>query len=180
MIRFALLLIVAAAALTLAGTATADHIPGSPCNGCASHANWPRIDGVVKQAKNRAKRFRGTERSDQLMGHHFSDVLRGEAGSDILWGDWDPNGQPARQRDRMYGGDGNDFIYGSHGRNVIYGGAGNDAISVHYGRGVVDCGPGRDIYHVARSRKKRYTFRNCETVDYRSEAQRGGGLKPLP
>ena len=44
---------------------------------------------------------------------------------------------------------GNDFIYGSHGRNVIFGGPGNDAISVHYGRGFVDCGPGRDIYHVA-------------------------------
>jgi hypothetical protein len=32
---------------------------------------------------------------------------------------------------------------------------------------------------VARSRKKGYRFRNCEKVDYRSERQRGGGLKPL-
>jgi len=51
---------------------------------------------------------------------------------------------------------------------------------VHFGRGFVDCGPGRDIYHVAKSRKHGYRFRNCEKVDYRSEAQRGGGLKPLP
>jgi len=25
-----------------------------------------------------------------------------------------------------------------------------------------------------------YRFVNCEKVDYRSERQRGGGLKPLP
>ena len=63
---------------------------------------------------------------------------------------------------------------------MINAGAGNDAISVHYGRGIVDCGPGRDIYHVAKSRKRGYKFRNCEKVDYRSERQRGGhGLKPL-
>ncbi len=70
-------------------------------------------------------------------------------------------------------------VYGSHRRNVIYAGAGSDAISVHYGRGLLDCGPGRDIYHVARSRKRRYKFRNCEKLDYRTEQQRGGGLKPL-
>ena len=79
----------------------------------------------------------------------------------------------------IYGGDGTDFIYGSHGHNTIYAGAGNDVISVHYGRGVVDCGPGRDIYHVARSRRKKYRFRNCEKVDYRPESVRGGPLKPL-
>ena len=75
---------------------------------------------------------------------------------------------------------GNDTLEGMGGNDVIYGGAGNDAISVHYGRGYVDCGPGRDIYHVAKTRKRGYKFRNCEKVDYRSEAQRGGhGLKPL-
>ncbi len=161
------------------GTATASHIPGQPCNGCASHANWPKINGVLRKAKHRSVEFTGTRRSDELLGHHGSDVLRGGAGSDVLWGDWDGDGQPARQRDRVYGGPGTDFIYGSHGRNVIRAGAGNDVISVHYGRGLVDCGPGRDIYHVARSRRHRYRFRNCEKVDYRSERQRGGGLKPL-
>ncbi len=78
-------------------------------------------------------------------------MLSGRAGSDILWGDWDPVGQPESQNDLIFGGDGNDFIYGSHGRNVINAGKGNDAISVHYGRGIVDCGPGRDIYHVPKT-----------------------------
>ena len=180
-LRSLLALAVACAALLgLAGVAVASHIPGRPCTGCASHGYWPTIDGVIMKAQLRSADFTGTERSDELLGHHGSDVLRGRGRSDVLWGDWDGRNQPSAQHDRIWGGSGSDFIYGSHGRNTIYGGTGNDAISVHYGRGLVDCGPGRDIYHVARSRKHRYTFRNCEKVDLRSEAQRGGrGLKPL-
>jgi hypothetical protein len=49
---------------------------------------------------------------------------------------------------------------------------------VHFGRGFVNCGPGRDIYHVAKSRKHRYRFKNCEVFEPRTEAGRGGGLKP--
>lgn len=159
--------------------ASASHIPGAPCGDCASHRHWPTIDGIFRKAKGEARTYRGTSRADELLGHHGSDTLSGRGGSDVLWGDWDGRNQPASQRDLIYGGDGSDFIYGSHGYNRIYGGRGNDAISVHYGRGIVDCGPGRDIYHVARSRKRLYRFRNCEKVDYRSERQRGGGLKPL-
>jgi hypothetical protein len=160
--------------------AAAHHIRGHPCDGCASHAYWPKIRGKLKKARHRPARFTGGRRSDELLGHHGSDVLKGRGHADVLWGDWEGPGQPTDQHDVIYGGAGDDFIYGSHGDNVIHGGAGNDAISVHYGRGVVDCGPGRDIYHVARSRRRAYTFRNCEKVDYRSERQRGGGLKPLP
>jgi hypothetical protein len=175
----ALLLVGSAAAV--AAVAVADHIPGRPCNGCASHRYWPAIDGRLDKARPSGQKLRGTPRSDVLLGWHGSDILRGGGESDVLWGDHDGSGQPTSQRDRIHGGGGRDFIYGSHGRNVIYGGSGNDAISVHFGRGRVDCGPGRDIYHVARSRRKGYRFRNCEKVDYRSEAQRGGrGLKPLP
>lgn len=175
-----LLVLALLAAVFAIPVASASHIPGRPCSDCASHAHWPKITGVIKKARNKSRRFRGTRRSDELLGHHGSDVLSGRRGSDVLWGDWQGAGQPTTQRDLIYGGEGNDFIYGSHGHNRIYGGAGNDAISVHYGRGLVDCGRGRDIYHVARSRKKLYRFKNCEKVDYRSERQRGGGLKPLP
>jgi RTX calcium-binding nonapeptide repeat (4 copies) len=149
------------------------------CSGCASHEEWPNVDGTLKKGKEGSVTYTGTKRNDELLGHHGSDVLSGRAGSDILWGDWDPVGQPESQNDLIFGGDGNDFIYGGHGRNVINAGKGNDAISVHYGRGILDCGPGRDIYHVAKSIKKGYKFKNCEKVDYRSERQRGGGLRPL-
>ena len=166
--------------LALIPAASASHIPGQPCSGCASHAFWPTIRGVIKKTNGgRSANYAGTARADELLGHHGSDVLAGREGSDVLWGDHDGTGQPSSQRDVIDGGPGDDFIYGSHGHNRIFGGDGNDAISVHYGRGVVDCGPGRDVYHVARSRKRGYRFRNCEKVDYRSERQRGGGLKPL-
>jgi Ca2+-binding RTX toxin-like protein len=174
MLLTAVIALVAAVPLALAS-----HIPGRPCNDCASHKHWPTIDGKIRKAKARSAKFVGSSRSDELLGRHGSDRLYGKDGSDVLWGDWDGRGQPASQRDYISGGGGNDFIYGSHGRNVIDGGAGNDAISVHYGRGIVDCGPGRDIYHVARSRRRGYRFRSCERVDYRSERKRGGGLKPL-
>ena len=176
--RFLILSVSLLTLASFAAVAIADHVPGSPCRGCASHAHWPTIHGTLKNVWS-GGRLVGTPRSDQLMGRHGSDRLHGKGGSDVLWGDATAGGQPSQQRDRIHGGGGDDFIYGSHGRNVIRGGRGNDAISVHFGRGVVDCGPGRDIYHVAKSRKKNYRFRNCEKVDLRSEAQRGGGLKPL-
>ncbi len=175
------LLLAALLVLLPAVPAAADHIPGQPCHNCASHEHWPTIHGKIKKAHTSGSVIHGTRRSDELLGHHGSDRLHGKGRSDVLWGDWEGGAdQPTNQRDRIHGGSGSDFIYGSHGHNRIYGGRGNDAISVHFGRGFVDCGPGRDIYHVARTRKKGYRFRNCEKVDYRSEAQRGGGLKPLP
>jgi hypothetical protein len=166
---------------SMAAIAVADHIPGRPCGNCASHEYWPTIHGKVKKAHSRSVRFKGSRRSDELLGHHGSDILLGRGRSDVLWGDWQGGAsQPTGQHDRIWGGRGNDFIYGSHGYNSIHAGPGNDAISVHFGRGLVDCGPGRDIYHVAKSRRRGYRFRNCEKVDYRAEAARGGhGLKPL-
>ena len=89
-------------------------------------------------------------------------------------------GQPTAQWDRIWGGDGNDFIYSARGRNTIYGGPGNDAIKARYGRGVVNCGPGRDIVHLPRSRRKNWTFTSCEKFEFRSESAIGRGLKPLP
>ncbi|MEA2195505.1 MAG: hypothetical protein QOG42_1939 [Solirubrobacteraceae bacterium] len=144
-----------------------------------SHEYWPTRDGVLRKAHEGDVKYAGTSRNDELLGHHGSDDVRGGDGSDVLWADWDPAGQPTTQKDVIYGGNGTDFIYGSHGTNEIYAGNGNDVISVHYGRGRVDCGPGRDIYHVARSRRSNYTFLHCEKVDYRSESVRGGPLKPL-
>jgi hypothetical protein len=169
---------VAAATLVLACLVAAAGA-GAQTGGKTSHIYWPKIDGLLKKAHDGDVKYHGTRRSDELLGHHGSDDLRGGDASDVLWGDWDPAGQPTTQKDVIYGGNGTDFIYGSHGTNEIYAGNGNDVISVHYGRGRLDCGPGRDIYHVARSRKSKYKFLHCEKVDYRPESVRGGPLKPL-
>ena len=168
------------AALCLTSVALADHIPGHSCTGCASHKEWPTINGVIRKAKNRSRTYRGTSRNDELLGHHGSDKLYGKDGSDVLWGDWDGKGQPSTQHDYISGGNGTDFIYSSHGYNRIEAGPGNDAVSAHFGNGIVDCGPGNDIYHVPKTRKRAWKVRNCEKVDRRSERMRGGGLKPLP
>jgi len=172
-------------ALTLASAAAADHIEGTSCGTtakCADHDGWPKmtLDDVQTAAINGTTLRGKPNNSDELLGWHGSDTLYGYGRADVLWADHIGTGQPTTQRDRIYGGPGNDFIYSSHGHNTIDGGAGNDAIKIRYGRGVLDCGPGRDIYNVPRSRKSRWKIRNCEKVDHRTEAQRGGGIKPLP
>jgi hypothetical protein len=152
--------------------------------GMADHTYWPTINGSFQIQRDNANAvFAGTDGSDELLGHHGDDWLYGRGGSDVLWGDWDPlqsSDQATHQHDHIYGGGGSDFIYSSHGYSAIYAGAGNDAISIHYGRGILDCGSGRDIWHVAKSRRRYWKVRHCEVLDYRTEAQRGGGLKPLP
>ena len=77
------------------------------------------------------------------------------------------NGRPAHFR----GGRRNDELLGHHGSDFLSGRGGSDVL---WG----DHDPNGQP--VAKSRKHAYRFRNCEKVDYRSEKQRGGGLRPLP
>jgi hypothetical protein len=100
----------------------------------------------------------------RLLGGHGDDTLRASPWGDVLWGDYKPTGNTRRQRDRLLGGAGPDFIYASHGHNVIHAGAGSDAIHGHFGRGRIDCGPGRDIVYVHGAHRKRYKLSNCEVV----------------
>jgi len=82
------------------------------------------------------------------------------AGSDVIWGDWAPN-NPSGQTDVMYGGDGKDFIYPSHGLNKMFGGRGNDRIIAYYGHGTIDCGPGTADFVQTRENGA-YKVKNCE------------------
>ena len=143
-----ILFVAALGTLATIATAAASHIPGRPCNDCASHAHWPTIHGKVKKADHAADVPRHPPLGRAARPPRLGQARRPRAlGRPVgRLGRRRPADQPARPHLRRRG---NDFIYGSHGRNVIYGGPGNDAISVHYGRGFVDCGPGRDIYHVA-------------------------------
>lgn len=180
----------AIAAVALSGVATttsrANHFPG-PCTqkkACAGHEYWPKM---TPADVFRADRFGGgvlrgrPDRTDELLGWHGSDTLLGESGDDVLWGDHDNRGKvPTTQVDKLYGGDGDDFLYSSVGRNTLSGGAGNDAIKARYGRGTLDCGPGRDIVHLPKSRLRNWTIKNCEKFEYRSESAVGHGLKTLP
>src|SRR5688572_26252998 len=111
--RSALLTVLAGLLIAVPAT-FANHRPGHSCSGCASHEEWPTINGKFKKAGRGAARYVGGPKSDELLGHHGSDVLSGRGGADVLWGDHDSAGQPPFQNDLIFGGPGNDFIYGSH------------------------------------------------------------------
>jgi hemolysin type calcium-binding protein len=138
--------------------------PGGPGTGKVSHKGWPKITGILWQVTDsRDHTRRGTEDNDELLGHHGDDTLYGLDGRDVLWGDWEPN-NPSDQTDVLRGGNGNDFLYPSHGKNNLYGGAGNDRIIAYYGRGLIDCGPGEKDFAQTRWQSKAYRVRNCERV----------------
>ena len=111
----------------------------------------------------------GGAENDELLGGHGDDVIYGEGGHDVIWGDHKATGNTKRQRDKIYGGPGKDWVYASHGRNSIYGGPGQDTIRVWFGRGFVDCGSGsRDILYVSKTQNKKVKRRNCEKVSHKS------------
>ena len=110
---------------------------------------------------------------NKLLGGHGNDTIFAGPNGDVLWGDYLPNG-PARQRDKLTGGAGRDFIYGSKGRNVIKAGPGDDFVKARYGRGRIDCGEGNDILYTSRRFKKRYSIKRCERQSVGPSPGQGG------
>ena len=72
---------------------------------------------------------------NELLGGHGNDALYAGPWGDVLWADYKPSGQPTTQVDQVFGGNGRDFIYASHGTNMIAAGGGDDWIKAHFGRG---------------------------------------------
>jgi RTX calcium-binding nonapeptide repeat (4 copies) len=155
--RSAFVLILAGALLAVAAVAVAK----------TSHAGWPHVPVKrVKFAKPGGSTFHGTHLSDELLGGNGSDTLYGEGDSDVLWGDQHPGPQSPHQHDRIFGGDGKDFIYTSHGFNTIDAGDGDDRIHAHFGQGSIDCGPGTDTVFVSHKSEKHYKITGCETISH--------------
>lgn len=139
--------------------------PGGGNTGNVSHKGWPKITGILwKVLDSRTHRREGTEDNDELLGHHGNDTVIGLDGRDVLWGDWELKGNGTRQSDVLRGGNGNDFLYPSHGRNLLYGGPGNDRIVAYYGHGLIDCGPGDKDYAQTRWQSNAYKVVNCEHI----------------
>jgi hypothetical protein len=129
-----------------------------------THKGWPSITGILwKVLDSRGHSKHGGEDNDELLGHHGSDRIAGMAGKDVIWGDWNPRNNNTWQHDALRGGDGNDWIYSSHGHNTITGGRGRDYIWAYYGRGTIDCGPGAsDTVRVRESNG--YKIKGCERI----------------
>jgi Ca2+-binding RTX toxin-like protein len=140
----------------------------------APHDSWPPINGETWVNKSDASGVHeGTGRNDKLLGGHGNDTIIGHGGSDVIWGDYKPTDNTTAQRDIVRAGGGNDWVYGSHGRNTIYAGSGNDTVRVWFGRGFVNCGPGKDILYVSRASGKHVKRRNCETISHKSARDAG-------
>lgn len=106
---------------------------------------------VTVFAVNDARRFRGTNEADTLVGdageNHIiglrgADSLSGEGGHDLIQGgDGDDVILGGGDRDALYGDAGADRIDGGDRNDVIFGGAGNDQLSG---------GAGQDRFHIVR------------------------------
>lgn len=78
----------------------------------------------------------GNDRID-LSTISIASKIYARAGNDVIFG--------SKASDRVYGGDGNDWIGGSSGNDILYGEAGNDRIFGGDGRDYIDSGAGLDV-----------------------------------
>ena len=111
----------------------------------------------------------GTGRSDELLGGHDSDTSTAMAGRTSCGVIQALRSGPA-QVDRLFGGDGSDFIYAGHGQNTIVAGNGNDTVHAHFGRGSIDCGAGRDTLFISHRSRPGYRLTHCEHISFRLSA----------
>lgn len=108
----------------------------------ASHAGWP-ADECLKMDKGTygiSHTLVGLKNVHSwLLGGYGNDTIYGGEAGDVIWGDYQPSGQSESERDYLHAGNGNDWIYSSHGFNEIWTGAGNDHLLLVYGHGVIHC-----------------------------------------
>jgi hypothetical protein len=135
------------------------------------------VGNATCEGTSGGRRSRGCERwvvkltrhHNELLGGHGSDVIHGGPNGDVLWGDYrEDSEQPTGQQDEITGGDGRDFIYASHGRNVIDAGGGRDYVKAHWGHGSIDCGGGEDTLYISHRNMSKYKISSCEHVTHRT------------
>jgi Ca2+-binding RTX toxin-like protein len=133
-----------------------------------SHKGWPHINGrLVINAKSRNATIRGVKhRHNELLGGNRNDTIYGGDAGDVIWGDYKPGNQSTTQVDRLFAGNGNDFIYASHGSNYISTGAGRDQVHAHFGHGEIHCGSAQDVVFLSHISQPRYKLFGCKHVSF--------------
>jgi hypothetical protein len=111
----------------------------------ASHVGWPP-DECLKMDKGSAGASHTLigikDVHNWLLGGYGNDTIYGGERGDVIWGDYQPSGQSEAEIDRLHAGNGDDWIYSSHGYNEIWTGAGDDHLALVYGHGIVYCNGG--------------------------------------
>ncbi len=108
----------------------------------ADHTGWPpdeclKMDKGSYGASHTLVGLRDVH--NWLLGGYGNDTVYGGEAGDVIWADYQPSGQSEGEVDRIHAGNGEDWIYSSHGSNEIWTGAGNDHLALVYGHGIVYC-----------------------------------------
>ncbi len=114
-----------------------------------------------------ANTINGGSGGDTIHGRGGDDRLNGRGGADIVLGgggdDFIRSTTPDNVMDKLYGGAGDDIVRMAQ-RDRAFGGPGNDEFDVPSGGlgTLIDCGPGRD--HVTFHALPEPATRGCETI----------------
>ncbi len=111
---------------------------------------------------------------NELLGGAGNNTIHAGPRGDIIWGYYKAEGAPLNQINRLWGGEGNDFIYAGHGWNEIWTGGGRDEVHAHYGRGIIHCESPTVVVWLSHRSEPKYKLDGCTKLTYKSNAGADG------
>jgi undecaprenyl-diphosphatase len=109
-------------------------------------------------------RLFGNDGNDNINGLADNDRIRGNAGNDILRGDNSEVGD-LYSRDKLWGGTGDDQLFGGDAHDVLLGGAGNDLLNGEDGPDRLAGGQGDDTENGGNGNDRMFANQGADTLD---------------